>query len=119
MRLLAPFDLSLLEAVRIAVGIKTKEHASVLVSESLDSWLAACGGLRAKTLSNYGGTCARLRTEFGDRVWLPVSPPVSYRPSMPSGSDGGEHTRPAPSRTGVVGILRQARVVRSGGVQID
>ncbi len=68
MRLLAPFDLTLLEAVRIAVGIKTKEHASVLVSESLDSWLAACGDLRAKTKSNYGGTCARLRTEFGDRV---------------------------------------------------
>ena len=39
MRLLAPFDLSLLEAVKIAVGIKTKEHASAAVGESLDSWL--------------------------------------------------------------------------------
>ncbi len=88
MRLLAPFDLSLLEAVRIAVAIKTKEHASAAVGESLDSWLAACGDLRAKTLSNYGGTCDRLRAALGERVVASLAASELQAVLCPPGASG-------------------------------
>ena len=51
--ILAPWGISIVEAARIVAEIRVKETASKTLGDAADLWIAACEGLRPKTVRNY------------------------------------------------------------------
>lgn len=66
--ILAPWRISLIEAAHIVAAIRERENASKTLSEAADLWIAACEGLRPKTVRNYKLTTDKLRAVLAARL---------------------------------------------------
>jgi integrase len=71
--ILAPWGISIVEAARIVAEIRVKETASKTLGDAADLWIAACEGLRPKTVRNYKLTTDKLRAVLGDRLLATVT----------------------------------------------
>ena len=54
--ILAPWNVSLLEAARIVAAIRERETASRPLADAAADWLIACEGLRDRTVASYKQT---------------------------------------------------------------
>ncbi|RYD84551.1 MAG: hypothetical protein EOP84_05185 [Verrucomicrobiaceae bacterium] len=84
--LLEPWGISILEAARMVVAIREKETASRPMAEAAEAWLAACEGLRPRTILNYKLTVDRLRAVLGDRLMASLSADDLQKAIAPPGS---------------------------------
>jgi integrase len=66
--LLAPWNMTLIEAARMAASFREREAASCTVKDALAAWIVSCEGLRKPTLATYGNTTRRLEAAIGDRI---------------------------------------------------
>ena len=98
-RILAPWDVSLVEAARIVAELKRRERASKPLNEAVDAWLLACEGLRDRTLGGYRQTAARLKLEFAGRLLTSMTADDLQNTIAPPGSTGAA----------VLGRIRNAR----------
>jgi integrase len=71
--ILAPWGLSLVEAARMVAAIRERETASKTLGDAADLWIAACEGLRPKTVRNYKLTTDKLRAALADRLLAGIS----------------------------------------------
>ncbi len=88
--LLQPYGISILEAAQMVADIRKRESASKSLNDAATDWLAACEGLRPRTVRNYKITADRLRKTLSDRflatitaeeIQAIVSPPGSAHAS--------------------------------------
>ncbi len=86
--LLAPWGLSLIDAARIAVEIKERENASRPIAAAAEAWLAACDGLRPRTVRNYKLTADKMQTALGDRLLSSILGDELHAVLVPPGSSG-------------------------------
>jgi integrase len=85
--LLEPWNVSLLEAARIVAAMKKSESASCPLGEAADSWLAACGELRPKTLQGYRQTANILKAALGERLLASLTASDLQAVLAPEGSN--------------------------------
>lgn len=86
--LLRPYGLDILEAARIVAAIRDRETASRKLSEAADAWLAACEGLRPRTVRNYRLTADKLREPLGERLLATITADELQAAVAPAGSSG-------------------------------
>lgn len=66
--LLAPYGLDVLEAAKIAIGIRERDGASKTMNDAANAWLASCEGLRPRTIYNYKLTTDRMAGTLDGRL---------------------------------------------------
>lgn len=86
--ILEPHGLSVLDAARIVAETRRRESASTTLSNAAAVWLAACEGLRPRTIRNYRLTADRLTGALGDRVLATVTAAEIQAVVAPVGSVG-------------------------------
>ncbi len=84
--LLAPWNVSLLEAARIVAEIRAKESASYLLFDAVADWLKDCEGLRPKTQQGYKHTASRLKAALGNRLLTAISADDLRKALAPAGT---------------------------------
>ncbi|RYD21631.1 MAG: hypothetical protein EOP88_10665 [Verrucomicrobiaceae bacterium] len=84
--LLAPYGVDLLEAARIVADLRQRETASRPLSEAVKAWLAACDGLRPRTVRNYKLTAGRLVETLGSRLLATVTAEEIQATIAPAGT---------------------------------
>ena len=86
--LLAPWNVSLVEAARIVVATKERDNASRSVNQAVDAWLAAGEGLRERTLHSYKHTGKKLKGAFGERLLTTITVDELQEVIAPLGTHG-------------------------------
>ena len=98
-KILAPWKVSLVEAAKLVASIKERENASRPLDAAADAWLAACEGLRPRTVDGYNQTAKRLKQAFRERLLSSITAEEIQEIIAPPGSQGAA----------VLGRIRNAR----------
>jgi integrase len=83
---LEPWGVSLVEAARIVAAMRKVESASCPLDEAADAWIAACEGLRPKTILGYRQTANMLKVALGNRLLAAVTAADLQAALAPAGS---------------------------------
>jgi integrase len=86
--LLAPWKISLIEAAQMVVAIKERDNASRTIDAATETWLAACEGLRPRTVRNYRLTAEKLTKALSARLMSSISADEIQGAIAPAGSGG-------------------------------
>ncbi len=86
--LLAPWDVSLVEAARMVVAIKDRANASRRTDQAVDAWLKANEGLRERTQHSYKHSGKKLKIVFADRLLTDISAEELQEAIAPLGTHG-------------------------------
>ncbi|MDP3850372.1 MAG: hypothetical protein Q8Q59_07710 [Luteolibacter sp.] len=97
--LLRPYGIDLMEAARIVAAMRDRDSASRILSDATAIWLAACAGLRPRTLVNYKITADRLDNALGKRLLSTITAEELQAVLVPAGKSGAA----------VMGELRNAK----------
>lgn len=87
-KILSPWKISLVEAAKLVASIKERENASRPIDSAADAWIAACEGLRPRTVDSYNQTAKKLKGEFGSRLLSTISAEEIQDAIAPPGSHG-------------------------------
>ncbi len=86
--ILAPWNVSLVDAARIVAGIRERETASRPLADAADDWLIACEGLRDRTVASYKQSARRLKAALGHRQLASISTGELQAALAPPGATG-------------------------------
>ncbi len=86
--LLRPYGIDLMEAARIVAAMRERETASMPLADAADVWIAACAGLRPRTVVNYKITSDRLKKTLGKRILSTITAEDLQAVIAPAGRSG-------------------------------